>query len=204
MPEPQPIDLWFTAGSTYTYLTVMRLDATEAENGVRFRLRPFNLQSIFASANYFPFPAGSPKTAYMWRDIERRAASYGIPLRVPAPYLAKNSALTNHIALLGSQEGWIREFTRAACRRWFQLGEETGGEDHVASSLRDIGQDPQRVLDLARGERIRRLWDTETEHARGLGIFGSPTFAVDSELFWGDDRLEDAVSWRLHGRVVRR
>ena len=53
MPEPQAIDLWFATGSTYTYFNVMRLVATEAATGVRFRLQPLNLRAIFASANYF-------------------------------------------------------------------------------------------------------------------------------------------------------
>lgn len=109
MPEPAPIDLWLTMGSTYTYLTLMRLGPIEASTGIRFRLRPFNLRAIFDEAAYFPFPAGSPKTRYMWRDIERRAAAYGIPIRVPA-----------------LEEGWGREFALAAYRQWFQFGEETG------------------------------------------------------------------------------
>ena len=202
MANQSACDFWFTMGSTYTYLTVMRIGAVEASTGVRFRLRPFNLRAVFA-AGYFPFPAGSPKTAYMWHDIERRAAAYGIPIRVPAPYPAKNSGLTNWITLLGLDEGWGREFALAAYRRWFQLGQETGSDEHVAASLRDIGQDPQRVLALVHGEQIQQLWETETNRARELGVFGSPTFVVDSgELFGGDDRLEDAISWYRHGRVL--
>jgi 2-hydroxychromene-2-carboxylate isomerase len=203
MGESPPIDFWLSMGSTYTYLTVMRLSAVETTPGVQFRWRPFNLRSIFDTANYFPFPAGSPKTAYMWRDIERRATSYGIPIRVPAPYPSKNSALTNRVALVGSQEGWVKDFALAAYRQWFQLGEEAGTETHIRSSLDSIGQDPQRVVDFAQSERIQRLWDAETDRARELGVFGSPTFVVDGELFWGDDRLEDTVSWHRHGRVVR-
>jgi 2-hydroxychromene-2-carboxylate isomerase len=101
------------------------------------------------------------------------------------PYPAKNSALTNRIALVGSLEGWVKEFALAAYRRWFQLGEESGDDDHVTASLCDIGQDPQRVLDLAHGERIQQLWDSETDRARELGVFGSRTFVVDRELFRG-------------------
>jgi 2-hydroxychromene-2-carboxylate isomerase len=203
MPGPAPIDLWITMGSTYTYLTVMRLGGIEAATGARFRLRPFNLRAIFDAAGYFPFPAGSSKTAYMWRDIERRAAAYGIPIRVPAPYPARNSTLTNLITLLGLEEGWGREFAVAAYRRWFQVGQEPGTDEHVTASLRDVGQDPQRVLALVHGEHIQRLWDTETDRAREVGVFGSPTYVVGGrELFWGDDRLEDAVSWHRHRRVV--
>src|SRR5579862_5346920 len=179
MPEPSPIDLWLTMGSTYTYLTVMRLGGIEASTGIRFRLRPFNLRAIFDAAGYFPFPADSPKTAYMWRDIERRAAAYGIPIQVPAPYPARNSTLTNLIVLLGLEEGWGRGFAVAAYRRWFQLGQETGSDEHVAASLRDIGQDPGRVLALVQSDRIQQHWRDETDRARKLGVFGSPTFVVN-------------------------
>jgi 2-hydroxychromene-2-carboxylate isomerase len=78
----------------------------------------------------------------------------------------------------------------------FQLGQETGGEPNISGSLRDIGQDPAHVLVLANSEDNKVALATETETARELGIFGSPTFSVDRELFWGDDRLEDAIKWK--------
>ncbi len=83
---------------------------------------------------------------------------HGIAVKIPAPYPAANSTLANHIALLGLEEGWGRGFVIAAYRRWFQFGEETGGEVNVAASLREVGQDAKRVLDLAQGDHIQQLW----------------------------------------------
>jgi 2-hydroxychromene-2-carboxylate isomerase len=100
-------------------------------------------------------------------------------------------------------EGWGPDFVRSAYRRWVQLGQETGSEPNVSESLREIGQDPERVLKLAAGDEARALLTAETDAARGLGIFGSPTFTVGRELFWGDDRLEDAISWSRFARVQR-
>ena len=94
--------------------------------------------------------------------------------------------------------------TRGGARtlfRWFQKGQESGSEPNVSESLRECSQDPGRVLDLAGGEQGERCLEDETAEARKLGIFGSPTFVVAGELFWGDDRLEDAISWRKCGRV---
>jgi 2-hydroxychromene-2-carboxylate isomerase len=105
MPESPPIDFWLTMGSAYTYLTVMRLSTVEASAGVQFRWRPFYLRSIFESTNYFPFPAGSPKTAYMWRDIERRAASYGIPISSPRTLSLKEFRPYQSRRLSGSAGG---------------------------------------------------------------------------------------------------
>jgi 2-hydroxychromene-2-carboxylate isomerase len=74
----------------------------------------------------------------------------------------------------------------------------------VSESLRDIGQDPARVMALASSETIKQALAAETDAARAMGIFGSPSFTVGRELFWGDDRLEDAISWLQAGRVQRR
>lgn len=195
------IDFWFTIGSTYTYLSVMRLDRVAADEGVRFSWRPFNRQAAANAGT--PFQQGTAKFAYMWRDIERRAAMYGIPVRVPAPYPPENSTLANRIALLGMKEGWGRDFVRAAYAFCLQHGQSMGGGENIKNSLSQIGQDPERVVPLAQGEAISKLWDSETEQARELGVFGSPTFAVGREIFWGDDHLEDAIAWYKNGTLVR-
>ena len=91
MAEGPPISFWFTMGSTYTYLTVMRLREVEQATGLTFRWRPFHLLTILQGMKHVPFADKPAKMAYMWRDIERRAEVYGIPVCVPAPYPAKQS-----------------------------------------------------------------------------------------------------------------
>jgi 2-hydroxychromene-2-carboxylate isomerase len=196
-----PIDFWFTMGSTYSYLSVMRLRELEQSTGVRFRWRPFHLLVILQEMKHVPFADKPAKCAYMWRDLERRAAMYGLPVSLPAPYPAKQSITANLVAIAGMRRGWGADFVRAAYRRWFQLGQETGSELNVSESLRDIGQEPQSVLALANAAETANALMAETEIAKQLGIFGSPTFAVGRELFWGDDRLPDAISWYRRGRV---
>jgi 2-hydroxychromene-2-carboxylate isomerase len=202
MPDAQ-IDFWFTMGSTYSYLSVMRLPELQRTSGVLFRWRPFHLLVILQEMKHIPFADKPIKSAYMWRDIERRAAMYNLPARLPAPYPVKQSIFANLVATVGMREGWGPDFVRAAYQRWIQLGEETGSEPNVSNSLQDIGQDATRVLSLANSEAAKATLVAETDVARRLGIFGSPTFSVGRELFWGDDRLEDAISWCRLGRVER-
>jgi 2-hydroxychromene-2-carboxylate isomerase len=189
------IDFWFTMGSTYSYLSAMRVPGVEKSAGVSFRWRPFHLLVILQEMKHVPFADKPAKCTYMWRDLERRAAMYKIPIKVPAPYPAKQSIMANLVAVVGMREGWGPDFVRAAYRHWFQQGEETGSEPNISKSLRDIGQDAGRVLLLANSEATKAALTTETHVAKELGIFGSPTFCVGRELFWGDDRLEDAISW---------
>lgn len=193
----QPIDFWFSIGSTYTYLSVMRLAEVQRASGVRFNWRPFNVRTIMMEQNNRPFVGKPVKTAYMWRDIERRAERYGLPIRVPAPYPLQEMELANRVAALGAREGWCADYTVATYRRWFQQGLEPGSEPNLSDSLREIGQDPGRVLALARSSDIGDALTAAVDTARALNVFGSPSFIVGDEVFWGDDRLDDALHWRL-------
>ena len=188
------INVWFSVGSTYSYLALMRLPEVAAARGVAFRLRPFNVRKIMIAMDN-RFLAGKPeKYAHMWRDIARRAARYGLVAHVPVPHPIPGFDLANRVAVLAAAEGWCEAYVRETYLRWFGQGQAPGSEPNLSASLVAIGQDPTRVLALA--------YDAATEEARSLGIFGAPSFIVDRELFWGDDRLEDAVDWRLHGRLV--
>jgi 2-hydroxychromene-2-carboxylate isomerase len=198
-----PIDFWFTMGSTYSYLSVARLTDVERSTGVTFRWRPFHLLLILQEMKHIPFADKPAKARYMWRDIARRAAMYGLPVNVPAPYPAKQSVTANLVAIVGMREGWGSDFVRAAYRRWLQKGEETGSVPNLSGSLGDIGQDAARVLALANSPQTNERLLAETDAANELGIFGSPTFVVGGELFWGDDRMEDAISWYRHSQVRR-
>jgi 2-hydroxychromene-2-carboxylate isomerase len=196
-----PIDFWFTMGSTYSYLSVMQLAEVERSTGIAFRWRPFHLLLILQEMKHIPFADKPAKCRYMWRGIERRATMYGLAVKLPVPYPSKQSIMANLVAIVGLREGWGAEFVRAAYRRWFQEREETGSDPNLSSSLRDIGQEPGRVLALANLSEANDRLLAETEAAKQLGIFGSPTFAVGREIFWGDDRLDEAISWLRYGRV---
>ena len=198
----KPIDFWFSIGSTYTWLTVMRLPAYAREQGLTFNWRPFNVRTILVEQKNIPCAGKPVKAAYMWRDIERRAGKYGLSVKVPAPYPLEHLPLANQVALLGMQNGWGQDYVVATYRRWFQDGQPAGSEPNLSASLREIGQDPGRVIEAATSPAIEDALAIETEYAKTLGVFGAPTFVVDCEVFWGDDRLDDAVSWAHDGRVV--
>ena len=141
-----------------------------------------------------PFADKPRKSAYTWHDIERRAAMYDIAISLPAPYPAQQSIMATLSRVLVCVRAGASLFVRAA-RRWLQVGQETGSEPNLSESLRDVGVEPQRALALATTAEAKAALMEETDRARDFGIFGSPTFVVGRELFWGDDRLEDAISW---------
>jgi 2-hydroxychromene-2-carboxylate isomerase len=197
------IDFWYSIGSTYTYLSVMRIADVARSTGISVRWRPFNVRHIMVEQNNIPFRDKPVKAAYMWRDVERRAHRYGLSPKVPAPYPLPGLVLANQIAVLGAVEGWAEGYTRAAYRRWFESGEPAGEEPNISGSLRDVGQDPERVLEVGLAPPTAAALSAATDEAMALGVFGSPTFVVAGEVFWGDDRLEDAVEWALRPHGVK-
>ena len=189
------LDFFFFYGSTYTYLTVMRIEEVAAREGVEVRWRPFNAREIMIEQDNIPFRDKPVKRRYMWRDVERRAARYGIPFdRVPT-YPVDPDLLANRVGVVAASEGWCPEYTRATYQAWFLEDKPPGDPEHLSTILTDLGRDPEAVLSRADTPEIRAQYDRETNAARELGIFGSPTFAVGDEIFWGDDRLEDALEW---------
>jgi 2-hydroxychromene-2-carboxylate isomerase len=189
------IDFWISVGSTYSYLAVMRLKSVEETSGVTFRWRPFSVRAIMIEQNNIPFVGKPVKMTYMWRDIGRRARRYGFSPRLPAPYPLKEFDLANQIAILAESEGWCAEYVRAAYRRWFEEGEEPAPDRGLADMLSSLGRDPQRVLAAAKTDEIEARYRRNTDEAKALGVFGSPTFVVGDEVFWGDDRLDDAIEF---------
>jgi 2-hydroxychromene-2-carboxylate isomerase len=192
------IEFWFSIGSTYSYLSVMRLAHVEMETGVRFRWRPFNVRAIMIEMDNIPFAKKPVKAAYMWRDVERRAALYGLLPKLPAPYPLAELERANRVAIIAAAEGWCPTYTKESYRRWFEAREPAGSEPNLSASIGAAGQDAERVLRLADSDKGKADLAQATKQAKALGIFGSPSFVVDGELFWGDDRLDDAVRWLRH------
>jgi 2-hydroxychromene-2-carboxylate isomerase len=195
------IDFWFSIGSTYSYLSVMRLGRVATETGIEFVWRPFNVREIMVAQNNIPFANKPVKAAYMWRDVARRSEKYGLSPKLPAPYPIPDLPLANQVALLGMREGWGMEYTIEAYRLWFEEGLAAGAEPNLSRSLRVTGQNPEETIVRASADAAAATFAEQTRAAMALGIFGSPTFVVNGEVFWGDDRLEDAISWSRSGRV---
>lgn len=112
------IDFWFSIGSTYTFLAVTRLSQIAAKSGVQFEWRPFNVRAIMIEMDNIPFAKKPIKAAYMWRDIERRAARFALMARFPIPYPLSGLEQANRVAVLAVAEGWCVAYTVAAYPRW--------------------------------------------------------------------------------------
>lgn len=195
------LDFWFEFASTYSYLSAMRIEALAEQAGVDLRWRPFLLGPIFAAQGLTssPFNMFPVKGKYMWRDVQRRAAQQNLPVRKPEPF-PQNSLSAARIALAGREGGWTPGFTKALFLLEFGEGKSIADEAVLTAALKSRGLDANAALVASRSEDIKGRLKAETELAKSLGIFGAPAFVTpDGELFWGDDRLEDALDWAVNG-----
>ena len=190
------IDFYFSIGSTYTYLSVTRILNVEKEHQVKFNWKPFSVRAIMKEMNNIPFPKDKiNKVNYMWRDIERRAEGYGFFAKTPVPYPLSEFDLANQIAIYGLNEGWGVDFIRLTYKKWFQEGKEPAIDPSVSEICEKLRINKDEIILKAKSKEIENKYISNTKDARNNKIFGSPTFIVDNEIFWGDDRMEDAIKW---------
>ena len=197
------LEFWVGYGSTYSYLSVMRIGALAQRFGVELVWKPFNIRVLMIEKGLptGPFIPRPDKLAYMWRDLERRAQRRGLPYERPRRYPVDSQA-TVRVAYLAAEEGWCNEFSQRVFHMNFVEGRAIGEPGHLEAALRDLGRDAERVIPRAHEADVESGLSAQTRTAIDIGVFGAPTFRVGDELFWGDDRLEDAVEWALSGRLA--
>ncbi len=129
-------------------------------------------------------------------DASRRIEQAALACAEPHVLMARAGLSVARLALAGREAGWTPAFTKACFHIAFGEGRSIQDEPIVVEALRSAGIDAQAALTASKSEEIKGRLKAETELAKSLGIFGAPAFVTqDGELFWGDDRLEDAIEW---------
>ena len=191
------LDFWFDFASTYSYPAAMRIGPLAEQAGVEVRFRPFLLGPIFKDQGWTtsPFNLYPAKGRHMWRDLERLCADLGLPFRRPEPF-PQNSLLAARVAIAALDHAWGEDFCRAIFRAQFGDGRRIDDAAVIADVLAEFSTDPRPVLAAAQSDEIKARLRAQTDEAQRLGLFGAPSFATaDGELFWGNDRLEQALRW---------
>ncbi len=190
------LSFWFDFASTYSYPAAMRIEQLARQRGVPLSWNAFLLSRIFHAQgwNDSPFNLYPVKGRYMWRDLERICEAQGLLFRRPSQF-PRNGLLAARIACRFSKETWMPAFVRAVYHANFAEDQEIADRRVIAACLRSMNQDAEAVLDAAGSAETKTMLREQTERAVDLGIFGAPSFIAAQELFWGNDRLEEALSW---------
>jgi 2-hydroxychromene-2-carboxylate isomerase len=188
------VEIWFEFASNYSYLSVMRIEALAEKHGVTVVWQPFLLGPIFQSFgwNSSPFVLQKDKGEYVWRDMPRQCAKHGIPWRMPTQF-PRLGVLPLRIMLVGDGASWVGAFARRVMLLNFSLDRDINSRDEMRTILDELDQPTDEILERAQTEPVKQRLRQQTEAAKELKIFGAPTFFARGEMFWGNDRLDDAI-----------
>ena len=198
MKKNKEIEMWFSMGSTYTFLTVMRIRLLIQTYNLKISFHPFNLRKIMKKMNNFPFSAEKEnKLNYMWKDIERRSENYKIgKIMKNINFPIVNSDLANKIAIYAKKKNFLLDYIETAYKLWFFENFEPGKTSSLRKTFKEINQNLEKALRNANTISNNTKYEKNTSLAFSKGIFGSPTFVIGKEIFFGDDRFEDAILFK--------
>ena len=189
------VEFWFEFASTYSYPAALRIGRLAQQLKVGITWRPFLLGPIFQSQGWHdsPFNLYPVRGRYMWRDLERICAALQLPFQRPSQF-PRNGLTAARIACHYEHEPWMPEFVRRVYVANFAEDRDIADEAVLGSILASLRQ-PATILVQAQGAEAKNRLRAQTERAVELGIFGAPSVTCGNELFWGNDRLEQALTW---------
>ena len=201
------MDFWFDFASSYSYVAALRIEAECARAGVALVYKPFLLGPIFTDLlgiKDSPFNTQPVRGAYMWRDLERLSEKYGLPWRKPSVF-PRGSVLAGRVACAaGPSAGPL---VRALFGANFALDRDIADPAVLREVIDGVSVTPlgdgAQLLERAGSPEVKAQLRANTAEAARLRIFGAPDFVVDGELFFGQDRLDDAVAWATRGSPPR-
>jgi 2-hydroxychromene-2-carboxylate isomerase len=184
---------YYDLGSPYAYLSAERISGLFTEAG----LEQPEWQPVLLGGLFRRFDRGSwaetPARAEGMAEIERRAAGYGLPpIAWPQPWPG-DMLVAMRAATFAKQTGRTVAFSLAAFRQAFAAGRDLGEFDNVAIAGAACELHPRALRKALETEAVKGALRKATDLAGDLGVEGVPAVVVGEEVFWGDDRLEDAV-----------
>jgi 2-hydroxychromene-2-carboxylate isomerase len=191
-----PLTFWFEFASTYSYLAAWRVEPEARARGIDVEWRAFLLGPIFGAQgwNDSPFNIYPVKGRYMWRDMERLCDALGLPFKRPSAF-PRNGLTAARVVCAAQGAAWVPDFVRGVYRANFGEDREISKPEVIGEILAAQGLPAQEWLERASLPATKDALRAQTERAIAQGIFGAPSFTVGDELFWGGDRLTQALDF---------
>ena len=194
-----PIDYYFATMSPWTYLGHERFAAIAKAAQARINLCPIDLGKVFPVSGGLPLAKRPPqRQAYRLVELRRFADHLKLPLNLhPAHFPVAGDASARLILAVDQHDGTAAAMALAgAVLRGVWVDERNIADaSNLAAMLRALGL-PERRLDDAASAAVNERYEANTQRAIDIQVFGAPTYVIDGELFWGQDRL-DFVERRL-------
>jgi 2-hydroxychromene-2-carboxylate isomerase len=191
------MQFWFDFASTYSYVAAMRVEEACARAGVSLEYKPFLLGPLFEQQlgiRDSPFNVHPERGHYMWRDLERLCEKYDLPWHRPSIF-PRSSVLAARVACCAGAA--VGPLVRATFRANFAEDRDIAQPEVLRTLVESIGGDGAHALELAASSDVKAQLRANTSEAQRLGIFGAPDLVAAGELFFGQDRLDDAIAWEV-------
>lgn len=194
------LEFWFEFASTYSYLAAEEIEEKARAVDVEAIWRPFLLGPIFAGQGWSdsPFNLYPAKGAYMWRDMERLCQRKGIAWRRPSVF-PRSGLLAARVAVALEGTDRLPPFAQAVYRANFAQDRDISDAAVLEEVLRSLSLDAEELLRRGTEDDIKVRLRANTDEAIRRGVFGAPSFFAKDELFWGGDRLDQALEMAAAG-----
>ncbi len=193
-PRTPEATFYFDLGSPYAYLAAERISGLFADAGLEQpEWQPILLGGLFKRFGRDSWGNG-PEREKGIAEVERRSAAYGLaPLAWPDPWPG-NTLFAMRAATFAKQTGRTVSFALAAFRQAFAAGRDLTEPDNVLIAAAACELHPNALLKGVQTDAVKGALREATDRAAELGVIGVPSLLIGEEVFWGDDRLEEAVA----------
>ena len=183
------VEFYYDYGSPASYLAWTQMEKLAERTGATIVWKPALLGGIFKETQNRPPISVPAKGAWMVNDLARFAQRYGVPMQMN-PAFPVNTIYLMRGALVAQRDGYLDTYDRVMFNGMWVDGENMGEMPVVARLLTAAGIDAEAFGAAIQDPEIKKELFTRTDEAVSKGIFGMPSFIVDGELHWGQDRLD--------------
>ncbi len=190
------LTFWYEFASPYSYVSAMRIEDLTKGKDISVTWQPFLLGPIFKAKgwNTSPFVLDKVKGDYMWADVARLSTWYGLPeLTKPAAF-PPHSLMATRVAMAIPDMKQRADFSKLVFQQEFGFQMDISSIDNIRDWLGSVGLNVDAVMQQAQTDQTKTQLRANVTAAMDLGIFGAPSFTVRGEMFWGNDRLEQAIA----------
>jgi 2-hydroxychromene-2-carboxylate isomerase len=191
---PAVVDYYFSVGSPWTYLGHTRFSALLARYGAKVNVKPVDYGRIFPVSGGLPLKQRAPqRQAYRLVELARWRDRLGVPLTLEPkffPFAADAAARTVIAADVVRGAAAAMQLAHALMRGCWAEERNLGDAEVIAAIVREQGLDPGALAEVAVAADAQAKYELYTEEAIARGVFGAPSYVIDGEIFWGQDRLE--------------
>ncbi|MEZ5560571.1 MAG: 2-hydroxychromene-2-carboxylate isomerase [Pseudomonadales bacterium] len=195
--ENMVIEFHFDIGSPNAYLVHKVIPAVTAATGIAFDYVPILLGGVFKATNNVS-PAVSlqgivNKPQYQTIETRRFCAAHGIAPQVPNPYFPVNTLKMMRGAVFARSREYYLEYVDAMYGGMWEQARKMDEDEVIAAVLAGAGLPVSEIFEGMADPAVKQTLIANTEATVARGTFGSPTFFVGDEIFFGKDKLRDAV-----------